>query len=104
MNKKELRKELELSLVRSIEAVLSKNNSAATKKIRKTTFDASKTIAKKFYKSLKATVKVAPEKEGKKSVRSALPVSTKALKPTIKPVASRKAKPAIKASSAKNKN
>lgn len=53
MNKKELRKELELTLVKAIEEVLSKKNSEATKKIRKTTYDASKSVAKKFYKSLK---------------------------------------------------
>ena len=53
MNKKELRKELELTLVKTIEEVLSKKNSEASKKIRKTTYEASKTIAKKFYKSLK---------------------------------------------------
>jgi len=57
MNKKELRKELELVLVKTIEEVLNKRNSETAKKIRKTTYEGSKTIAKKFYKSLKPTEK-----------------------------------------------
>jgi hypothetical protein len=53
MNKKELRKELELILVKTIEEVLTKRNSTIPAKIRKTTFEASKSVAKKFYKALK---------------------------------------------------
>lgn len=52
MNKKELRKELELTLVKSLEEVLSKRNVEVTKKIRKTTHEASKMVAKKFLKNI----------------------------------------------------
>lgn len=54
MSKKELRKELELVLVKTIESVLSKKDALIAPKIRKTTAQASKDIAKKFYKSLKS--------------------------------------------------
>jgi hypothetical protein len=53
MNKKELRKELELNLIKGMEEVLNKQNSEVSKKIRKTTHEASKKVAKKFYKALK---------------------------------------------------
>ena len=53
MSNKILRKELELTLVKTIEDVLSKINSPATKKINKLTQEASKTIAKKFFKTIK---------------------------------------------------
>ena len=53
MNKKELRKELELTLAKVIEESLTKINADAAKKISKTTLDASKSIAKKFYKAIK---------------------------------------------------
>ena len=81
MNKKELRKELELLLVKSIETVLNKKNAAITKSIRKNTFSASKAIAKKFYKSLKekpvpksspsVKVKIAVKKSAKTPVKKA---------------------------------
>lgn len=58
MNKKELRKNLGLELLKTIEVVLNKQNSEATKKIRKITSEACRTIAKKFYKSQKAKSKV----------------------------------------------
>lgn len=53
MGKKDLRKELELSLVKEIENVLNKLDNTVTGKIRKATYQASKLIAKKFYKALK---------------------------------------------------
>lgn len=72
-NKKALRKELELILVKTIEGVLTSRNVEATKKIKKTTTDSSKTIAKKFYKTIKtvSTKKPVPSKKpAKKPVRS----------------------------------
>jgi hypothetical protein len=52
MSKKELRKELELTLTKSLEEVLSKRNVDVAKKIRKTTYEASKMVAKKFMKNM----------------------------------------------------
>ncbi len=53
MNKKELRKELELSLIKVIEETLNKKNPEAGKEIKKATHQASKSVAKKFYKAIK---------------------------------------------------
>lgn len=50
MSKKELRKELELNLSKHIENVLVGIDETVAKKIRKTTLEASKLVAKKFYK------------------------------------------------------
>jgi len=52
MSKKELRKELELVLIKAIEDVLKKRNAEAAQKIIKTTYEASKTVAKKFLKNI----------------------------------------------------
>lgn len=52
MSKKELRKELELSLLKALEDILNKKNTEITKKIRKTSQEASKIVAKKFFKNL----------------------------------------------------
>ena len=76
MDKKELRKELEILLIHSIEDTLNKRDSTITKKIRKTTFDVSKVIAKKFYKSIKTE---ATATKGKKRL-----APKKALKPIAK--------------------
>lgn len=54
MNKKALRKELELNLIKGMEDVLNNHNHEASKKIRKITYEASKTVAKKFVKALKS--------------------------------------------------
>ena len=54
MSKKELRKELELTLTKSLEEVLSKRNVEVAKKIRKTTNEASKMVAKKFLKNIQS--------------------------------------------------
>ncbi|MEO6883906.1 MAG: hypothetical protein ABI199_07765 [Bacteroidia bacterium] len=54
MDKKELRKELEFLLIHSIENTLNKRDCLVTRKIRETTFEAAKIVAKKFYKSIKA--------------------------------------------------
>ncbi len=53
MDKKKNRKELEITLVKGIEDILKKNNATASKKITKTTQEAAKYIAKKFYKAMK---------------------------------------------------
>lgn len=53
MNKKALRKELTMSLLKEIEEVLGKHNYKASRRIRKTTREASKTVAKRFVKALK---------------------------------------------------
>lgn len=55
MSKKELRKELELTLTKSLEEVLSKRNVEVAKKIRKTTYEASKMVAKKFLKNIQSS-------------------------------------------------
>jgi hypothetical protein len=64
------RKELELRLVKTIEEVLSKQNAEAVAKIRKTTVEACKLIAKKFSKTLKqkteVTIKTKPVKKSLK--------------------------------------
>jgi len=70
MNKKELRKELELTLVKTIEEVLSKKNAESAKKVRKTTHEASKTIAKKFYKAMKEKTVTKPAVKTKTAVKT----------------------------------
>ncbi|MGQ0828837.1 MAG: hypothetical protein ACT4ON_10630 [Bacteroidota bacterium] len=75
MNKKTLRKELEFVLVKTIEEVLKNRNTEATRKIKRITFQSSKTIAKKFYKAIKSTSdkKPAPAKGiAKKPVKTAV--------------------------------
>lgn len=69
MNKKELRKELTLNLLKGMEEVLNKHNNKASRKIRKITLEASKSVAKKFVKALKSLPesKVVAVKEHKKS-------------------------------------
>lgn len=71
MSKKELRKELELTLTKSLEEVLSKRNVEVAKKIRKTTYEASKMVAKKFLKNIqpiKETKVVTPIRIVKKAI------------------------------------
>jgi hypothetical protein len=86
MNKKELRKELELTLVKTIEEVLSKKNAESAKKIRKTTHESSKAIAKKFYKAIKEKSPVKPANKAKTKT----PVKAKAK--SIAPVKKAKSK------------
>lgn len=71
MSKKELRKELELILTKSLEEVLSKRNVEVTKKIWKTTHEASKMVAKKFLKNMQPIAEnkaTAPIKIVKKAI------------------------------------
>ena len=58
MSNKILRKELELTLVKTIEDVLTKVNPGAAKKIKNSTQEASKTVAKKFFKTIKSETKI----------------------------------------------
>lgn len=86
MNKKELRKELELTLVKTIEEVLSKKNAESAKKIRKTTYEAGKMIAKKFYKAAKEkkVTKPAVKTKSKTVAKTKAKVVTPAKKAKIK--------------------
>jgi len=78
MNKKELRKQLELALVKSIEETLNKHNEIAGKKIRKTNLKHSKDIAKKFYKTIAKLAAVKPARPaGTKAVKKATPKKAK---------------------------
>ena len=73
MSKKELRKELELLLIKTLEEVLNKKDAEATKKIKKTTHEASKMVAKKFFKIIKPVAGnkiTAPRKVVKKAIVS----------------------------------
>lgn len=71
MNKKELRKALELELVKSIEEQLTKKNSGIAKQLKKHIETAARLLAKKYVKQLKA--KAAPKKTAVKSVKKASP-------------------------------
>jgi hypothetical protein len=53
MDKKTSRKELERALSKSLTDTLNKRNAIAAGKIKKKIEDASKTVAKKFYKAIK---------------------------------------------------
>ena len=64
MDKKELRKELELTLIKLIQDALNKRNALIAKEIQKTTNESAKNIAKKFYKILKTKAKVVKAKKG----------------------------------------
>lgn len=80
MSKKELRKELELLLVKTITEVLSKKDAARSKKIGKNIAEASKTIAKKFYKAAKPEAqKIAVSKDNKPVVKNK-PAAKRAVK------------------------
>lgn len=71
MSKKELRKELEHILIKTLEDVLNKQNAEATKKINKTIHEASKLIAKKFSKIMKPVTDnkiITPKKVVRKTV------------------------------------
>jgi hypothetical protein len=76
--KKTLRKELELILVKTIEGVLTMRNVEAAKKIKKTTADSSKNIAKKFYKTIKTVSSKKPTPSKNSAKKPARPVVTKA--------------------------
>jgi hypothetical protein len=84
MSKKELRKQLEILLVKAIQEVLIKSDAETAKKVRKITYESSKNIAKKFYKSLKTEVKIS-------------------VKPAKKRSSIKKSKPVVKKATAKNK-
>ena len=60
MDKKTLRKELEAALIKSIDETLDKQNAVAGKKIKKKVQEASKSIAKKFYKTIEVLSEMKP--------------------------------------------
>jgi hypothetical protein len=70
MDKKALRKELELALSKSIIEILDKRNPLAGKQIQKKIEEVSKTLAKKFYKTVKdlSVKKTVPAKALKKKI------------------------------------
>ncbi len=74
MSQKKLRKELTVNLLKGIEEVLNKHNPEASTKIRKITLDASKTVAKKFVKALKALP--VKQETSKTTKKAAVPVKT----------------------------
>ena len=70
MNKKQLRKDLELALVKNIEDLLISIHPEACKEVDEIIYGASRIIAKRFYKSIKQktekkTVKKEPLKTAK---------------------------------------
>ena len=89
MNKKQLRKNLELSLVKTIEDLLISINPEATKQVDEIIFGASKIIAKKFYKSIKV-------KEEKAEEKKASVLKKKVAKPAVKSTPNKSAKPAVR--------
>jgi hypothetical protein len=88
---KTLRKELELNLVKTIEDVLSKQSAETAVKIRKTTVESSKTIAKKFYKIFKQKSNVITKSKPVKNLKTKTKAKTavKKLK-TVKKAKSKK--------------
>ena len=91
MNKKHLRKNLELSLVKTIEDLLISINPEAAKQVDEIIFGASKIITKKFYKSIKVKVK-----EEKKVEKKASASKKKVTKPSVKSAPEKSAKPAAR--------
>ena len=90
MNKKQQRKELEVTLVKTIEDILISINPEAARDVVEITYGAAKILAKKFYKAVKHT-------EEKKEIPAKKKTATKAVKaPAVKT-----AKPAIKKSKSK---
>jgi hypothetical protein len=86
MEKRTLRKELELDLIRAIAETLGKRNAIAGKQIKKKVEEASKTVAKKFYKAIKQLNlenAETPSSTAKKSVKKT-PASAKLSKASAK--------------------
>ncbi len=90
MNKKQQRKELEVTLVKTIEDLLLSINPEAARDVLEITYGAAKILAKKFYKAVKHT-------EEKKET----PVKKKPVKKVGKARAAKTAKPTIKKSKSK---
>jgi hypothetical protein len=85
MSNKILRKELELTLVKTIEDVLTIVNSGATQKTIKATQEAAKTVAKKFYKTIKSEAKI-KKTPAKTVAKKTVAVPQKTVKPIVKKV------------------
>ena len=102
MNKKHLRKELELSLVKTIEDLLISINPEGAKNVDEIIFGASRIIAKKFYKSLKIKEdKKEEKKEVKKVEKKASVTKKKAADTTSKSTPKKATKPAAKKAKSK---
>ncbi|MEI6488918.1 MAG: hypothetical protein WCP52_08145 [Bacteroidota bacterium] len=86
MNKKQLRKDLELALVKNIEDLLISIQPEACKEVDEIIFGASRIIAKKFYKSIKfKSEKSTVKKETKKTnVSTSKTTKTKANQSPVK--------------------
>ena len=94
MNKKALRKELELNLIKGMEDVLNNHNHEASKKIRKITYEASKTVAKKFVKALKSiSGNKIPVAKGDKKISSTIKSSSISEPKVLAPVTKKKVVP-----------
>lgn len=83
MSNKILRKELELTLVKTIEEVLTKVNPGVAGKIKKSTQEASKIVAKKFFKTIKSEAKI-KKTPGKKVVKKTAVTPKKQVKAPLK--------------------
>ena len=94
MNKKQLRKDLELALVKNLEDLLISINPEAAKKVDEIIFGAAKIIAKKFYKSIK-------QKEEKEAEKKPEPAKKKAVKPLAKATPKKAVKPTVNKSKTK---
>ena len=77
MSKKALRKELEVILGKTIEEILHLHNPEAAKRTKKVISESSRTIAKKFYKTIKSVAEKKTD-TAKKSIKR--PVKTIAVK------------------------
>jgi len=95
MNKKQLRKELEATLFKTIEDLLISINPEAANEVSDITYGASRILAKKFYKSVKQQEekKAKPIKQ-KPEVKKAVAPKKKAAKKVAPPAAKKPAKPA----------
>ena len=70
MSKKELRKELESKLIKAIDGVLKRINDKASANMKKNVRGASKTLSRKFYKTLPSVEKPASKKTPSSSSNS----------------------------------
>jgi len=86
MNKKQLRKDLELALVKNIEDLLISIHPEASKEVDEIIFGASRIIAKRFYKSIKQKTEKKTVKKQPKKTKAPTPKTTtkKAIQPPVK--------------------
>ncbi len=86
MNKKQLRKDLELALVKNIEDLLISIHPEACKEVDEIIYGASRIIAKRFYKSIKQKTEKKTVKKEPKTTKATAPKATakKAIQPPVK--------------------